>query len=314
MIYNYDYYRIFFYVAANRSMTAAVSRLGISTSTASRAIKALEDELGKPLFIREKHGVSLSPEGAELYARILPAMQDLIACEEQIKGGSFLPSTNVTVSVEPGILEDILIPKCLPKFYKQYPNNNVRNIDLNGDEIEQHLLSGDIDFACAWHFKLVTNRCELVPQVQLVNTPIVGEKYASLARKESVSLEELNQLPLIFMPEDFKIYIQYAQLYTRLGLNMQPALTVSGVQQQIAAVRAGLGYSFVPFIAVDGFEKEKGIYPLRLREENPDSFLSFVLYAKDRQLSPPARYLCDLLQKALSNASKRQEAFLNKER
>ena len=306
MIYNYDYYRIFYYVAAHRSMTAAVAQLGISASTASRAVKALEDELGKPLFIRKKHGVDLTAEGETLYTQILPAMQRLIACEEQFRDGSLTPDAAIDIAVEPGLFEDILMPLCLPRFYKKYPHTRVRNLDLNGDEIENKLLTGELDFACAWIFRLLTNRCEVTPLIQIRNVPIVGEKYASLTKKEVVSLRQLSELPLILVPETYKVYVQYSRLFSANGLTMQPALTVSSVHQQIAAVKAGLGYSFVPFFSAADVP---GVYPLRLKEDLSNAFMDFLITPKDRPMSAPADYLCELFRAELANAAARQEAF-----
>ena len=55
--------RIFCAVAACRSFTRAARQLFVSHSTTSRAVSALERELGVPLLARDRHTVALTPAG-----------------------------------------------------------------------------------------------------------------------------------------------------------------------------------------------------------------------------------------------------------
>ena len=61
-------------VADTRNFTAASKRLFISQPSLSRHINELEYELGVRLFIRSKHSVDLTPEGASL----LPLAKEII--------------------------------------------------------------------------------------------------------------------------------------------------------------------------------------------------------------------------------------------
>lgn len=58
--------RIFCAVAACRSFTRAARELFVSHSTTSRAVTALERELGVPLLTRDRHTVALTGAGAAL--------------------------------------------------------------------------------------------------------------------------------------------------------------------------------------------------------------------------------------------------------
>ena len=64
--------RIFCTVAACRSFTRAAGQL--SHSTTSRAVSALERELGVPLLVRDRHTVALTPAGQTL----LTGAEDLL--------------------------------------------------------------------------------------------------------------------------------------------------------------------------------------------------------------------------------------------
>jgi DNA-binding transcriptional LysR family regulator len=56
------------------SFSKAAKLLGVPRSTVSRAIVALEDEVGARLFHRTTRSVSVSTAGASLYARAAPAL------------------------------------------------------------------------------------------------------------------------------------------------------------------------------------------------------------------------------------------------
>ena len=73
--------RIFLAVAEHGSFTAAAKALFVSHSTTSRAVAALEQELGLPLFLRQGRSVALTQAGETLK----PEAERLLALMEEIK-------------------------------------------------------------------------------------------------------------------------------------------------------------------------------------------------------------------------------------
>ena len=60
---NFEYYKIFYYVAKYGNLTRAANVMRTSQPAITRTIHNLENELGCRLFIRSKKGVELTPEG-----------------------------------------------------------------------------------------------------------------------------------------------------------------------------------------------------------------------------------------------------------
>ncbi len=58
--------RYFLAVAREENMTRAAELLHVTQPTLSKALKALEDELGKKLFTRHSFSISLTEEGVLL--------------------------------------------------------------------------------------------------------------------------------------------------------------------------------------------------------------------------------------------------------
>lgn len=68
---------IFAAVADEKSFSAAAARLALPRSSVSRAVAALEDEVGAVLLHRTTRKVALSPAGEVLLARIAPGLSSL---------------------------------------------------------------------------------------------------------------------------------------------------------------------------------------------------------------------------------------------
>lgn len=60
---NFEYYRIFYYVAKYGNLTKAAAALQTSQPAVTRTIHKLEDMLGCRLFVRSKSGMELTSEG-----------------------------------------------------------------------------------------------------------------------------------------------------------------------------------------------------------------------------------------------------------
>ena len=83
--------RYFLAVAREENMTRAADLLHVTQPTLSKALKALEDELGKKLFERHSFSISLTDEGVLLRNRA----EDLITLADKIEK-EFLTLDDVT--------------------------------------------------------------------------------------------------------------------------------------------------------------------------------------------------------------------------
>ena len=81
---SFDYYRTFYYVAKYKNFTRAATMLLSSQPSVTRSIQNLESELGCRLFIRSRHGVTLTPEGEMLYRYVAPACERILRGEEEL--------------------------------------------------------------------------------------------------------------------------------------------------------------------------------------------------------------------------------------
>lgn len=78
--------RLFLAAAEHRGFSPAARALYTSHSTLSRAVSALEEELGLPLFIREHKVLTLTPAGEFLRQRAAEILNLSDETTETIKG------------------------------------------------------------------------------------------------------------------------------------------------------------------------------------------------------------------------------------
>lgn len=75
---NLNLYRVFYYVAKEKSITKAAKKLYISQPAISKSLKRLEEELNVDLFYRNLNGVELTEVGKVFYFYIEKAHKDLL--------------------------------------------------------------------------------------------------------------------------------------------------------------------------------------------------------------------------------------------
>ncbi|HRO12659.1 LysR family transcriptional regulator [Amaricoccus sp.] len=68
--------RTFLGIVRTRSFVRAAEQLNVSQTTVSARVRTLEEHLGRPLFLRSKHGATLTPAG-EQFLRYAPSFVQL---------------------------------------------------------------------------------------------------------------------------------------------------------------------------------------------------------------------------------------------
>lgn len=115
--------RTFEAVARRLSFSAAAEELFLTQPAVSRQIKALEADLGLPLFLRGTRHVELTREGAQLLATLMPLLQRLDATVRQLR--SVRGRRQVTVATFASLASLWLLPR-LAAFERAHPDIDIR--------------------------------------------------------------------------------------------------------------------------------------------------------------------------------------------
>lgn len=133
--------RVFVAAAERLSFSRAAHRLGVTPAAVSMQIRALEEYLRMPLFVRRGHAMQLTGEGA----RLLPRLRDaLIELERSIDEARHDRQTGaLTVSMLASFLQQWLLPR-LPDFRQRFPKLDLR---LHTSPLSVDFLNSDVQVA-----------------------------------------------------------------------------------------------------------------------------------------------------------------------
>jgi LysR family glycine cleavage system transcriptional activator len=137
--------RVFEAVATHLSFTAAARDLGVTTAAVSAQIKALEADIGVPLFRRHTRAVALTQEGSELLPGVRRGLDELRRAVERIRRERVGGMLNLSVPNE--FLQRWLLPR-LGEFNRQHPEIEVRfgpsraELDFGRDDFHAAILYG----------------------------------------------------------------------------------------------------------------------------------------------------------------------------
>jgi DNA-binding transcriptional LysR family regulator len=117
---DFERLKVFAAVAERGSFVRAAGALGLSTSSVSQSVRALEDGLGVRLLNRTTRSVALTEAGAHLLARTAPALTELDAAFDGLNAFRAEPAGVLKLSVSTLSLSLVVGPM-LPRFLAAHP-------------------------------------------------------------------------------------------------------------------------------------------------------------------------------------------------
>ena len=186
--------RYFLAAAREENMSRAAEILHVTQPTLSKALKALEDELGKKLFTRHSFSIELTEEGMLLRNRA----EDLVSMADKIEQ-EFLSLDDITGGdIYFGLAESYQIrhlAREIRVFKKNYPNLRYHITSGDTEQVTEKLDKGLLDFAVICE---IPNEKKyqylLFPEADYFGAAVPSD--SELAKKEQITAEDLIGLPL----------------------------------------------------------------------------------------------------------------------
>ena len=241
---NITRYQIFLKVAERGNFTRAAEELGFTQSTVSHAIQTLETDVGLPLLVRNRSGVTLTADGRVLLpyiTEICQAQHRLEEAAKDLKGmetGLVRVATFTSVSVQ-------WLPYILKSFQQKYPGIEFEILPGDYNQIEQWVAEGRADCGFLRLPGAMGLDAWLLHQDQL---RVIVPCSHPLAGREPFPRQALAELPFIQLDEggDYEI----GAVFDALGIRPNIQYTVKEDQTLLAMVSNGLGISIMPELMV----------------------------------------------------------------
>lgn len=232
----------FIVLAQSKSYREAAEKLFITQPALTKQINLLEQELDLSLFERDNHGASLSTEGEMLYRHALTLDEQFnhfICISKKIRTGK---TGNLNIGYTSSFLN--IVPDMVNMFNRQYPNVNIKLIEMSSVQQEQELLRGRIDLG--FMRKSENDSLSFVP---------LGNDYLCVVthpdiRSREMNIDELldaNNLILLNETSNPELHYIVSDYLRKRNLNGKPAQYLTNVYSILALVGSGVGISVLPY-------------------------------------------------------------------
>ncbi|MBU8687197.1 LysR family transcriptional regulator [Priestia megaterium] len=285
-------YEILNKVAEVKSFTKAADALAITQSAVSHAITNLESEFGFLLVNRNRSGITLTTEGETMLLAIRKVLQENEKVHQE--AASLLGLAKGTIKI--GIFKSVStkwLPEIIRLMEKNYPEIQIQLKEGDYLEIEQWLLSGEID--CG--FINITHSSQFhIIFLKKDRLLCVVSDQSALYHQKTVSFEDLEKEPFI-MPT-YGGYHDIKQLFEEHGIQPDIRFELMDESAILSMVTHHLGISILPEMLLDSIPQELRAIPFQV-----DSYRSIGL-ATRYHLSPAAKKFAETTQAWLQDSDK----------
>ena len=285
-------YEILNKVAEVKSFTKAADALALTQSAVSHAITNLESEFGFLLVNRNRSGITLTTEGETMLLAIRKVLQENEKVHQE--AASLLGLAKGTIKI--GIFKSVStkwLPEIIRLMEKNYPEIQIQLKEGDYLEIEQWLLSGEID--CG--FINITHSSQFhIISLKKDRLLCVVSNQSALYHQKTVSFEDLEKEPFI-MPT-YGGYHDIKQLFEEHGIQPDIRFELMDESAILSMVTHHLGISILPEMLLDSIPQELRAIPFQV-----DSYRSIGL-ATRYHLSPAAKKFAETTQAWLQDSDK----------
>ena len=275
-------------VAERGSFVKAAGALGVSTSSVSQSVRALEDRIGIRLLNRTTRSVGLTEAGAHLLARVSPALSELDAAFQDLNAFRTEPVGALRLSVSTLSLSLVVAPM-VARFLAAYPSIKVELIINERADLGPGVDAGVRNPAVIPQ-DMVALRVSEPSRLLAVASPAyiaahgAPERPADLIRHNCIQLRIRDEL--------------YPWTFVESGRPVEPRVSGSLVTDDghllLRAAADGVGVAYVLESHAEAHLRAGALQPLLQDYAAP--FPGFFLYYPSRRLAPmPLKLFAEFL-------------------
>jgi DNA-binding transcriptional LysR family regulator len=234
----------FLTVARERSFTRAAAKLGISQSSLSHIIRALEERLGIQLLTRTTRRVSPTEAGERLLTTVGPRLEEVETELSSLAELRKKPSGTIRITSTDYGTDTILWPKLMP-ILRKYPAIKVEIITEYGltDIVAQRYDAGVRPGEQVAKDMIAVR---IGPDIRMA---VVGAPSYFMKRPEPKKPQELVHHTCINLrlPTYGGLYAwEFEKGNRELRVRVEGQLTFNGITQMLNAALSGFGLAYVP--------------------------------------------------------------------
>ncbi|MEG3000907.1 MAG: LysR substrate-binding domain-containing protein [Comamonas sp.] len=209
--------RYFIEVVRQNGFTRAAETLHVTQPTISKMVKALEDELGGPLLLREGRGVQLTDAGQVVYDRGLEMLEQARLLRQQVAEVDHITRGELSVGIMP--TTGHYMAPVIALFQQRYPGVNLQVNEQGARAQYQLIQDGKLDMALGLfaepdpaleRYTVARQKTRVVLPAAQVTDP-----------DQPLRWSDLRNLPFVLYTSDFALHEHVLQQCEAAGFSPQ---------------------------------------------------------------------------------------------
>jgi LysR family cyn operon transcriptional activator len=282
-------------VAETLNFTRAAERLRVNQSAVSHNIKALETELGEPLFIRTKRGVKLSEAGKLALEHAERILDEAEAMREHLTGGEQRPTGRVRAAAATQAFVFLFAP-FFEAFMREHPAVELTfRTTSSTEQTVADIVNGSADVGFA-SMPVYSPNLQATPLFEDELSLVVAAGHR-LAKAKSAAVEDVARERFIMFERGASLRRATDGFFSVVGVRPELALESNDTFFIKWMVERGMGVSLLPAwavrddvaagrlarVRVDGHRLTRSVKMISLGKFQPVAtrkFLEFILERK----------------------------------
>lgn len=252
---SFNSWNIIVTVAEHRSISQAANVLNLTSSAVSHTVKKMEEDIGYPIFVRERNRFELTDNGKALLPYIQNYLKSSRALQEEALRLKNSTEGTVCIASYNNVIK-YWLPFILKSFHEKYPNVKVVIRQSNDIGIKEWMEHGEIDLALV--FNAYYNSQSFIP---LHKTPVVCFTPKDYVPRNGIYMtaEDLRDMPIILRANDF----DYAtnKVLSTAGIPFHSVFRIDTDESCYEYIRYGFGFRITTSITYPP-DDHINMYPL----------------------------------------------------
>ncbi|MBP0021627.1 MAG: LysR family transcriptional regulator [Cyanobacteria bacterium SBLK] len=308
----------FLAVADAGNFGQAAKQCGITQSTISRQIQALEGELGLPLFHRTAR-VKLTVAGEQLLSRAKRICLEWDNATRELAELRDGKQPELCVAAIHSACAHYL-PPILQQFCRDYPEVQLRVTALGSDRALKVLRDNLVDVAIVMNNQFLTASPETIVE-HLYNEPVQILMAANhpLTQHDRVPWSELVSYPQVVFKDGYGMQRLVQERFEKFGATLNAVMELNTLDAFRGVVRQGNAIALLPQGALVEAQNDPSLAIRSIASTQAiaggieDSNLTrqvVLVTTCDRLLIPPIQHFCNLVRQTLQKQQRKEEEYI----
>ncbi|UPG96471.1 LysR family transcriptional regulator [Luteibacter aegosomatissinici] len=281
--------KVFVAVGEEESFAAASRRIDLSPAAVTRAVAALEDELGVKLLARTTRNVRLTEAGRRYLDDTRNILASIAEANEAAAGVNAAPKGNLSVTASVLFGRTFVMP-CIVQYLQDFPEVDVsayfldRVVNLVDEGMDVAVRIGHLPDSSLRALRVGQVRRVLVASPAYLATHGVPQHPADLLRHTIIAASGISP----------RVDWKFGAVEDPTMVRMKPRLTVTSNDGAIAAATSGLGIARLLSYQV-GAELAAGQLKIILDDYEESAWPVHILHRESKYGSSKVRHFIDSL-------------------